>query len=104
MAKKKTPLEKIRKELDKLEALHAKEEAIVEKITDIIDEGEDDDIDFDKWEGTKPFCASQLYCETGSRGFLHVSFVADASGLSVSERGRATINGIQRALHDGRSS
>jgi len=53
MAKKKTPLEKIRKELDKLEALHAKEEAIVEKITDIIDEGEeDDDIDFDKWEGT----------------------------------------------------
>ena len=56
MAKKKTPLEKIRKELDKLEALHAKEEAIVEKITDIIDEGEDDDIDFDKWEGTKPFC------------------------------------------------
>ena len=55
MAKKKTPLEKIRKELDKLEALHAKEEAIVEKITDIIDEGEeDDDIDFDKWEGTDP--------------------------------------------------
>ena len=52
MAKKKTPLEKIWKELDKLEALHAKEEAIVEKITDIIDEGEDDDIDFDKWEGT----------------------------------------------------
>ena len=53
MAKKKTPLEKIRKELDKLEALHAKEEAIVEKITNIIDEGEeDDDIDFDKWEGT----------------------------------------------------
>jgi len=55
MAKKKTPLEKIRKELGKLEALHAKEEAIVEKITDIIDEGEeDDDIDFDKWEGTDP--------------------------------------------------
>ena len=50
--KKLTPLQKIRKELDKLEALHAKEEAIVEKITDIIDEGEDDDIDFDKWEGT----------------------------------------------------
>ena len=42
MAKKKTPLEKIRKELDKLEALHAKEEAIVEKITDIIDEEEND--------------------------------------------------------------
>ena len=41
-AKKKRPLDKIRKELDKLEALHAKEEAIVEKITDIIDEEEND--------------------------------------------------------------
>ena len=50
--KHQTPLDKIKKQLDKLEALHAKEEAIVEKITDIIDEGEDDDIDFDKWEGT----------------------------------------------------
>ena len=40
--KKLSPLEKIRKELDKLEALHAKEETIVEKITDIIDEGEND--------------------------------------------------------------
>ena len=51
--KRLTPLQQIRKELNKLEALHEKEEAIVEKITDIIDEGEeDDDIDFDKWEGT----------------------------------------------------
>ena len=52
--KKLTPLEKIRKELGKLEALHAKEEAIVENITDIIDEEQFDkeDYDFDKWEGT----------------------------------------------------
>jgi len=41
--KKLTPLEKIRKELEKLEALHEKENDIVEKITDIIDEGEEDD-------------------------------------------------------------
>ena len=53
--KKKSPLDKIRKELGKLEALHEKEEAIIENITDIIEEGEeDDDIDFDKWEGTDP--------------------------------------------------
>ena len=53
--KKKTPLEKIGKELEKLEKLHDKENAIVEKINDIIEEGEeDDDIDFDKWEGTDP--------------------------------------------------
>ena len=45
--KKLTPLEKIRKELDKLEALHEKENDIVEKITDIIDEGEEDDDDMD---------------------------------------------------------
>ena len=37
---KKTPLEKIRKELDKLEKLHEKQNAIVEKITEIIDEAE----------------------------------------------------------------
>ena len=43
--KKVSPLNKIRKELDKLEALHAKENAIVEKITDIIDE-EDNDWDY----------------------------------------------------------
>ena len=55
MAKKKTPLEKIGKELEKLEKLHDKENAIVEKINDIIEEGEeDDDIDFDIWEGTDP--------------------------------------------------
>ena len=64
MAKKKkaktrkrlTPLEKIRKELDKLEALHEKENAVVEKITDIIDETQEDeeDYDFDNWEGTDP--------------------------------------------------
>ena len=45
--KKLTPLEKIRKELEKLEALHEKENDIVEKITDIIDEGEEDDDDMD---------------------------------------------------------
>ena len=55
MAKKKTPLEKIKRELDKLEKLHEKENAIVEKITDIIEEGgEEEDYDFDKWEGTDP--------------------------------------------------
>ena len=50
----KTPLQKIKTQLDKLEALHAKEAAIVEKITEIIDEEEnkDEDFDFDKWEGT----------------------------------------------------
>ena len=52
--KRLTPLEKIQKELAKLEALHAKEEAIVENITDIIEEAQFDeqDYDFDKWEGT----------------------------------------------------
>ena len=64
MAKKKkaktrkrlTPLEKIRKELDKLEALHAKEEAIVERIDEIIEDEEFEDAGFeysDKWEGTR---------------------------------------------------
>ena len=52
--KRLTPLEKIRKELDKLEALHEKENDIVLKITDIIDEEENVDYDFDKWEGTDP--------------------------------------------------
>ena len=37
-AKKKIPLEKIKKELDKLEALHEKENDIVENIHYIIDE------------------------------------------------------------------
>ena len=52
--KRLTPLQKIRKELDKLEALHEKEEAIVERIDEIIEEAEEDDAnyDFDKWEGT----------------------------------------------------
>ena len=52
--KRLTPLEKIQKELTKLEALHAKEEAIVENITEIIDEAQEDEdnYDFDKWEGT----------------------------------------------------
>ena len=42
MAKKPTPLQKIQKELDKLATLHAKEEAIVEKIEEII-ENEDEE-------------------------------------------------------------
>jgi translation initiation factor 2 beta subunit (eIF-2beta)/eIF-5 len=50
--KKLTPLERIRKELDKLEALHEKENDIVEKINDIIDEGEEDDDWDNKFEGT----------------------------------------------------
>jgi len=41
MAKQQTPLQKIQKELDKLAALHQKEEAIVEKIEEIISEEED---------------------------------------------------------------
>jgi hypothetical protein len=36
-----TPLQKIQKELDKLAALHAKEEAIVAKIEEIIQEEEE---------------------------------------------------------------
>ena len=43
MGKKQTPLQKIQKELDKLAALHAKEEAIVEKIEEIIEDGDDDE-------------------------------------------------------------
>jgi len=52
--KKLTPLEKIQKDLTKLEALHEKENDLVEKITEIIDEAqeEENDFDFDKWEGT----------------------------------------------------
>ena len=46
MAKKQTIGQKIKKQLDKLENLHAKEEAIVEKITDIIDEEEDNNNDW----------------------------------------------------------
>jgi hypothetical protein len=48
--KKLSPLDKIRKELDKLEALHAKEEAIVESINDIIDEEQFDDAEDFEWK------------------------------------------------------
>jgi hypothetical protein len=51
--KKLTPLEKIRKELDKLEALHDKENDIVERINDIIDE-EDNNWDDVSYGGTDP--------------------------------------------------
>ena len=47
----KTPLQKIKAQLDKLEKLHEKEEAIVEKITEIIDEEENEDVN-ENWEGT----------------------------------------------------
>ena len=40
--KKQTPLQKIQKELDKLAALHAKEEAIIENIEEIIEDGEEE--------------------------------------------------------------
>ena len=53
--KHQTPLDKIKKQLEKLEALHDKENAVVETINDLIDEAQDDeDYDFDKWEGTDP--------------------------------------------------
>jgi len=48
--KKLSPLDKIRKELDKLEALHAKEEAIVESINDIIDEEKFKDEEDFEWK------------------------------------------------------
>ena len=56
MAKKQTIGQKIKKQLDKLENLHAKEEAIVEKITDIIDEEEDNNNDWNdvSYGGTDP--------------------------------------------------
>jgi|TARA_R110002020_G_scaffold208882_1_gene414753 hypothetical protein len=38
-----TPLQKIQKELDKLATLHAKEEAIVSNIEEIIDDAENDE-------------------------------------------------------------
>jgi hypothetical protein len=56
--KKKSPLDKIKKELDKLEALHAKEEVIVENINEIIEDHENDLLNInmpeysDRWEGT----------------------------------------------------
>ena len=42
MAKKKTLREKIQKEIDKLEAIHEKEEAIMEAINDLLEEDEDE--------------------------------------------------------------
>jgi len=53
--KKLTPLDKIKKQLDKLEALHVKEEAIIENINEIIEDQED--INMPEyadagWEGT----------------------------------------------------
>tara|TARA_R110002020_G_scaffold16827_6_gene59369 strand:+ start:1170 stop:1361 length:192 start_codon:yes stop_codon:yes gene_type:complete len=52
--KKKSPLDKIKKELDKLETLHAKEEAIIDNISEIIED--ENDINMpeysDRWEGT----------------------------------------------------
>ena len=50
--KKISPMEKIRKELDKLEALHEKESDVVEKITDILDEDEFDEKPHDGYGGT----------------------------------------------------
>ena len=44
MAKKKTLAEKIQKELDKLETLHEKEEAIMERIRDLVDNDDTDDL------------------------------------------------------------
>ena len=48
----KTPLQKIKAQLDKQNKLHEKEEAIVEKITDIIEEEEGLDDVNENWEGT----------------------------------------------------
>ena len=42
--KKKTLAEKIQKELDKLETLHEKEEAIMERIRDLVDNDDSDDL------------------------------------------------------------
>ena len=55
--KNKSPLDKIKKQLDKLEALHVKEEAIIENINEIIEDQED--INMPEyadvgWEGTDP--------------------------------------------------
>ena len=53
--KKRSHLDKIRKEIEKLEALHSKENDIVEKIGEIIDDHEDELLDInipDRWEGT----------------------------------------------------
>ena len=42
--KKKTLAEKIQKEMDKLEALHEKEEAIMERMRDLVDNDDSDDL------------------------------------------------------------
>ena len=45
MAKrKKTLAEKIQKEMDKLEALHEKEEAIMERMRDLVEDDNSDDL------------------------------------------------------------
>ena len=48
--KKLSPLDKIKKELDKLEALHEKENDIVESINDIIDEEKFNDEEDLEWK------------------------------------------------------
>ena len=48
--KKQSPLDKIRKELAKLEALHEKENDIVENINDIIDDEKFDDAEGFEWK------------------------------------------------------
>ena len=52
--KNKSPLDKIKKQLDKLEALHVKEEAIIENINEIIEEGEEDSWENMSYGGTDP--------------------------------------------------
>ena len=47
MAKKQTTLEKLRKKMEKLAVIHKKEETIFEEINDILDEEEEDDLDWD---------------------------------------------------------
>ena len=49
MAKKKTLAEKIQKEMDKLEALHEKEEDIMERMRDLVEDDDSDDL-FDEPE------------------------------------------------------
>ena len=44
MAKKKTLAEKIQKELDKLETLHEKEEAIMERMRNLVEDDNSDDL------------------------------------------------------------
>ena len=44
MAKKKTLAEKIQKEMDKLEALHEKEEVIMERMRDLVEDDDSDDL------------------------------------------------------------